>query len=198
MGDVSGVASPKATVSVVNSSNEMVHLSELRLSCGCLKSDFEPTSLSAGQTLDCVVTLSEPGPGAGRQFGRFMTDDSTSLDFELKYLVTQTSYLYPDTMILGAIRHAKVSWPLRVSFKLMELPDDVKLLEPMKIEGNAAFKCAVVDSDFVNGGRIDLDMLPQDDPRGGTFRDALVIVANTSDGVKRFHVTIAGNLLLDR
>lgn len=198
LGEVSENTQPEATVVVVNETDQPVRASELILSCGCLGSDFEPTTIEPGQELTSTVTLLEPSPGKSTQYGQFVLDNgpTKTLEFELNYHVVETSYLYPQTQILGAIRVAESTWPREVSFQIRGLTESVKLLEPLIVEGETLFQYKVKDATFAPDGNVKLAMSRQDE-LFGVFHDRIEIIANTTEGQQRYPVTISGSLLGD-
>jgi hypothetical protein len=98
---------------------------------------------------------------------------------------------------MGAIRLSKTTWPIRVPFQIIGLDDNVKLLEDLTIEANScAFNYDVAETEFVPGGVINLEVSQKGAPLG-SFRDHIVIVGQTTDGLYRYHVSISGRILRD-
>lgn len=191
-------------VTVHNGTDRPYKLRDITLSCGCLSTDFVPTELIPGEGYTFSVKIFNAVLGEGTQHGEIATEPPLDepLGFEVKYEVEPSTYLFPDTYLLGTVSIDDDKWPRLIEFQVEALDNEIELSEPIRMEPAvytfpSGLSYEVVQCERIKPGdsvkiRVSLGSFT-----GGSFDDFFTLtIAGTSE-TRQFAIAVAGQVTTD-
>ncbi len=202
LGEIEPIAVIQTTITVTNQSNKPVELSQLKLGCYCMESDFVTTELGPGQEYECNIQINDPVEGLSIQNGQFLTAEPADIEpaFSIRYHVKPRAYLQPSVVHLGEFDGSTVSWPIQKELKIEDFTGLCELAGAITVSpaNTNSFSCpfdysiSALSERFETGAILRLNIIKKEGGVGGVFLDKLRVHIPSSSGEITLSFIVSG------
>ncbi len=204
VGKFKSTSSIRNVITVRNNTSKIYKLHELKLSCGCLSSNFSVTELPPGEDYTFSVNIFNALLGEGTQQGEIRTDPPLDppLRFQIHYEVESSTYLFPDNVLLGEVSLHDSKWPKLAEFQVQSLDNEIEIIEPLRLD-SAEFTYPsgmvyeiVQPRKLKQGDLIQIKVMPGEFG-GGAFHDFFTLTIPAKDETRQFAIGVSGRVSSD-
>ena len=202
LGELEPVAVIHTTITVRNQSDKSVELTQIKLGCYCMDSDFVPTELGPHQDYKCEISINDPIEGVSVQKGQFLTDELGDVEpaFSIRYHVKPRAYLLPSVVYLGELYGDAVSWPIQKDLEIDDFAGSCEFTGAITVSpaNTSNYSCPLeysitaISKRFESGSTLQLTIIKKEGCVGGIFHDKLLVHIPSSGGEISLSLIVSG------